>query len=482
MQLVKRDNSETTLVQAGGEVYLWNGASTFTSQGSVSTSARLRGTYWSLGDYLVITDTAKAAVVKKWDGSTLSTQTTGLASDLYAKYGVVHQGRVWLFNVTCGTDTPHLMVASKYEDPTVFSTSLRGGATTSGGGAFATGLEAFYLLTPDLKPINGAIVFFGQLIISTEGGRLFKLTGSTGATYAWTEYYAGSSATGAESMADIGNDVMYLKAGGGIDLLSTTQTSGDVAADDMSRWIATTTSGLTSAITVYDQTRNKVFMFVADKVLVFYKDLAGSEISPWSVWTTQESFGMNTNAAKYMKLPGTQTYTVLFGDSAGRVLNINGTGLLGDAGSQSIAVSRKTRFIADGEGSQVTGQSAAQVRAGMSGALRLQRRVLNGVVTYRRVAEPCNLTVSFDWGDEYNESYSVIPLKGAPDGTTATYFSGTSTHAAYYGGTYYYSQGGAYANKISSQSFSPTGRGPGFFMTAYIDTVSDFQIDFIDIL
>jgi hypothetical protein len=104
-----------------------------------------------------------------------------------------------------------------------------GGPTTSGGGAFITGLEAFYMLTPDLKPINGVSIFFQQLIISTEGGRLFKLSGTTAATYKWDEYYAGSSATGTESLANTGNDVIYMKQGGGVDLLSTTIESGDVS-------------------------------------------------------------------------------------------------------------------------------------------------------------------------------------------------------------------------------------------------------------
>jgi hypothetical protein len=229
LQLVKRDNTETTLTQNGDAVYLWNGASTFTSKGTVSVNSRLRGTYWSLGDYLVITDIAKASVVKKWDGTTFSTLTTALGTDLYAKYGVVHNGRVWLFNVKTSTDTPHLMVASAFENPESYNTSLRGGPTTSGGGSFSTGLEAFYMLSPDLKPINGALVFYSQLIISTEGGRLFKLTGNTAATYKWEEYYPGSSATGDESMVDIGNDVVYMKSGGNIDRLSATQESGDVA-------------------------------------------------------------------------------------------------------------------------------------------------------------------------------------------------------------------------------------------------------------
>src|ERR1700704_1111180 len=88
LQLVKRDNSETTLVQAGDTVYLWNGAASFTSQGTVSSSSRLRDVYWSLGDYLIIVDVAKATVVKKWEGTTLSTLTTGLGTNLFAKYGV----------------------------------------------------------------------------------------------------------------------------------------------------------------------------------------------------------------------------------------------------------------------------------------------------------------------------------------------------------------------------------------------------------
>lgn len=470
LQLVKRDNSETTLVQAGDTVYLWDGASTFTSKGTVSSSSRLRDCYWSLGDYLVITDIAKTSVVKKWDGTTFSSLTTGLGTSLYAKYGVVHQGRVWLFNVTTSTDTPHLMVASAFEDPTSYDTSKRGGPTTYGGGSFATGLEAFYMLTPDLKPINGAMVFFGQLIISTQGGRLFKLTGTTAQTYTWTEYYAGSSATGAESMCNIGNDIVYMKAGGNIDRLSTTVESGDVAADDLTTFIPDTVRDLTSAITVYDQTNQKVFFFVADKVLVLYKDLIGAELSPWSVYKTAEDFAFNVNCARYMKRPGTQEYSVYFCDSVGRILDMNGTAGGGDAGTTTISVKRKTRFIQNGEGGNKLGQ----------GAIDTMGRILVGNVTYRRIAEACDLSISFDWGDEYNESTAVVTLKGSPSGIDPIYFSGTGANAAYYGGSYYYGRGDAYARKISSQKFSPTGKGPGFFLTLTLDTSTDFQVDSLE--
>lgn len=467
LQLVKRDNTETTLVQAGDTVYLWDGTTGFTSKGTVNSSSRLRDCYWSLGDYLVVVDTAKATVVKKWDGTTFSTLTTGLGTDLYAKYAVVHQNRVWLANVKTTTDTPHLIVASKLDDPTDYDTSIRGGPTTEGGGTFSVGTEAFYLLSPDLKPINGMVSFFGNLVISTTGGRLYQLTGTSASTYKFVPYYSGSAAIGTESMANIGNDLIYMKEGGGIDLLSTTQTSGDVAADDVSRWIPTTTEDLTGAITVYDQKKQKVIFFVQDKALVLFKDLLGAELSPWSVYTTQESFAFNTNAAKYMKRPGTQEYTVFFGDEDGRVLDLNGSGN-GDAGSQSISVLRKTRFIYDGEGGDKQG----------GGALNLRRSVLNGVVQYRRFFTAVDLTVEFDWGDEYNVSSSVISMKGAPTGSTGVYYNLTS----YYNGSAYYSQGLPYRDKISTQTFSPSGKGPGFFLSVSADTTAQFQVDSVDLM
>jgi hypothetical protein len=466
MQLVKRNNSETTLVQAGDTVYLWDGANSFTSQGNVSSNSKLRDCYWSLGDYLVITDLMKSTVVKKWDGSSLTTLTTGLGASLFAKYAVVFAGRMWLANVTTTTNTPHLMVASAFENPESYSTTLRGGATVDGGGSFSTGQEAFYLLSPDLKPINGFMVFYNQLIMSTEGGRLYKLTGSTAATFKWVDYYPGSAAIGNESMANIGNDVVWMKAGGGIDLLSATQTSGDVSADDLSRWIPTTCADLTDSMTIYDQKNQKVFFFVAGKVLVLFKDLIGGELSPWSVYKTQESFAFNTAAAKFMKRPGTQEYSVYFGDSVGRIFDLNGEGA-GDAGSEDIMVLRKTRFIQDGEGGDKNGR----------GALNLMKRVLDGVVTYRRIFNSCDVTVSFDWGDEYNVSSSVITLKGAPSGSAGVYYGGGS----YYSGSAYFSQGSAYSNKISSQTFSPTGKGPGFFCSVSLETTTDFQIDSIEL-
>ncbi len=167
-----------------------------------------------------------------------------------------------------------------------------------------------------------------------------------------------------------------------------------------------------------------------------------------------------------MKMPGTQVYSVYFGDSVGRLFDLNGTGS-GDASTSNIAVLRKTRYIYNGEGADKFGRWG----------LDLKRKILDGVVQYRRVFDPCDVTISFDWGDEYNVSSSTITLKGAPTSFAGVYYGGGS----YYSGTAYYSQGSAFANKISNQTFSPTGKGPGFFCSVSLDTKTNFQIDSCDL-
>jgi len=463
MQLVKRTGAETTLVQAKGNVYRWAGSSTFTAIGTCDTASRLRDTYWSLDDYLVITDLNKTTPVKKWDGTTFSTLTTGLGATLYAKYGIVHRGRVWLFNVKTSIDTPHLLVGSSFENPTTYDTTKR--ATVAG----TTASDAFYMLTPDLKPINGVALFQDLLVISTEGGRLYKLTGSDATDYAWKDFYVGSAAVSEEAMANIGNDVIYMRDGGNIDLFMSTQNYGDVATDDLSRWIPRTVKNLTASITVYDRVNQKVFFFVGDRVLVLFKDLlyggalvdetgAKQPLSPWSVYKTLETSNFSTKAAKFMRRPGTTTWTVLFGDSAGRILNMNGTGQSGDSATKNVQTVRKTRLIDERD------------------KIDFLRHVTRGNVRYRRVAETA-FNLDFDWGDEYQVSTVSLTLAGPPS-SDSNYFGG----AVYFGGTTYFGQGFAFADKISHQNFSPTGKGPGVFMTVSTETTSQYQVDHVELL
>ena len=91
-QLIKQDQSISSLVQAGGNVYTWDGASNFTLVGTVSTNAKLRGPRehnFTLDEYVVITDLNKAEVVKKWDGTTFADLAHDLGGDFFAKYARV---------------------------------------------------------------------------------------------------------------------------------------------------------------------------------------------------------------------------------------------------------------------------------------------------------------------------------------------------------------------------------------------------------
>lgn len=467
MQLVKRDDTQTTLVQAGTAIYRWDGASAFTSMGTASSaSSQLRDTYWSLGDYLVVTDLQKLTVVSKWNGSTFSTLTTGLGSDLYAKYGIVHNGRVWLFNVKTSSDTPHLMVASAFEDPTSYDTTQR--AIT---GTFTTGLEAFYILSPDLRPINGvAKTISGDLIISTVGGALFRLVGTSATTYKFVDFYPASNAVGTEAMVSMGNDVIYMRQGGNIDALQATQNYGDVAADDLSRWINSTVSGLTEAIAVYDQVNQKVLFFVTGKVLVLFKDILfggalmgekgeRAKASPWSVYKTLDAGAFNTAAAKYMRRPGTTSYSVYFGSSDGRIFDLNGSGSNGDAGSAAIQVVRKSRLITEAD------------------SINFMRHITRGNIQYQRTNE-VSFNIELDWADEYTTSAASLILKGSPVANTGAYYGG----AFYYGALSFYSQGFSFLDKISHQNFSVVGRGPGCYVTCSSLSPKSYQVDRLELL
>lgn len=76
--LQKSDGTVSMLVQADDKVYEWDGSSTFTSVGTVSASANLRGRLehnWQLDDKVLITDLSLAEEVYEWDGSTFQSVT-----------------------------------------------------------------------------------------------------------------------------------------------------------------------------------------------------------------------------------------------------------------------------------------------------------------------------------------------------------------------------------------------------------------------
>jgi len=460
IQLIKNDDSETTLVQAGDTVYLWDGTSTFTVKGSVSSASRLRGVTWGLGGYSVIIDTAKQTVIKQWDGSSFTTLTTGLTpATLYAKYGIVHLSRVWLFNVKTTSDTPHLLVASAFETPTSYDTSKR-----AKDSSFSTGNEAFYMVTPDLQSINGVALFFNTLVISTEKGRLWRLSGTNSTNFQWDPFYAGSAAIGTETMMNIGDDVVYMKKDGVIESLRSTQTFGDVKTDDLSAFIRETTTGLTSCITIYDQSRQKVYFFAgSNKLLVLFKEMIGAKgdsgqiLSPWSVYRTDHASSFSTNAAIYMRQPGASNYFVYWGDSLGRIFQMDGTSL-GDAGTTNIESSRKSAFF-------------EKLEDDFKNIIDPQTDLLRGRVYYRRVSDT-DLLMDFEWADDFSITRCTVPLSGPGQGDTASYFGG----ANYFGGAFYFNIGFALTQRVSTKGFSPVGRGPGFFLSLTIQNNQEFDV------
>lgn len=263
-------------------------------------------------------------------------------------------------------------------------------------------------------------------------------------------------------MASMGNDVVYMRKGGNIESLRATDTSGDVSADDISRWMPDQVKDLSDSITVYDQTNQKVHFFVGGKDIVLFKDIlySGSNLSPWSIYKTELAFDFNTNAAIYLRRPGENTYSVYVGDDSGNIYDMNGsgTGDDGDAGTTNIITSRTSRIIDE---------------------LNYKYSWLFGRVQYRRTGE-CDVKVSFDWSNEYNLSSSIITLKGPTADQSGVLYSNSGDVDYYYGGEFYYSESNAFLDKVSHQSFSPTGKAESFSVQVYLSTGVSFQIDNIE--
>ena len=456
MQLIKRDGTETTLIQSGTAVYSWDGTTGFTSKATVNASCQLRGTTWNLDDYMVITDIQKLEPVSYWDGTTYAELPTSVSATIYAKYSVVHLNRVWLLNVKATTDTPHLMVASALENPQSYDTTKRAGDST-----FSTGEEAFFMTTPDLRPINGVAVWGKDLVVSSENGKLFKLTGTDSTNFAWIDFYAGSAAVGTETVANIGNDMVYMKRDGVVESLLSTQNYGDVAADDLSRWIRPLTSGLSDCITVYDQSRQKVYFFAgSNKLLVLFKDLLGGGLSPWSVYKTDHNSSFATSAAAYIREPGGSSasdWFTYYGDANGNICRLDGTGTGGDGGDTTYETYRKTPFI--------------QMIPSVDGTTKNpEYDILRGRVYYRRLGS-VSLLMDFEWADDFAVNRCTVPIDGTSS-ETAYYFGGN----VYFSGNFYFSQGFQLSYRTATKGFSPVGRGPGFYLGLSVSSTMSFDI------
>jgi hypothetical protein len=450
-QLILRDGTKTTLVAAGTVMYEWDGA-IFTSRDTVDADSEFHHIEWDLDETIIIVDRLKQNQVLEWDGTTSADLTHNIAgvTDFYAKYGLVANGRMWFGNVTTdATANPHMLVASAFEDREDYDIAAR-----SGDSGFTTGNEAFYILTPDLQPINGIIRFKRSTVISTEGNQLFELIGDDSTNYKFEPFYAGSGAVGDDSFVNAGDDIFYVRQGGAIESMRGTVTFGDVGTDDISLPIRDTVKNLTGARIVYDQTNQKVLFWIGSKVLVLFKDLINSDTSAWSIYKTAHASNFSTKAAVYMELPDSTDKTVMFGDDSGNIYDLNGVGIAGDGGTTAILAQRR---------------------------LPLQEfnynQFIEGRVFYRRQGE-CDLSITLEWGDEQSTTNLIIPIKGRTTASIVNYFGGGSA-PIYFGDGEYFGEGDPVGNPVS-RAFSAIGKGSSVFATLSIETVNEYEIDYIE--
>jgi hypothetical protein len=199
--------------------------------------------------------------------------------------------------------------------------------------------------------------------------------------------------------------------------------------------------------------------FFADSniVLVLFKDMMNSGLSPWSRYKTSHSSSFVTNAAVYMRKPGGTEWFVYFGGSAGQIYQMD-SDAAGDPSSTSIESYRRSKFnemFEDKYGNPVQPEYDR----------------LRGRVFYRRISD-VELLIDVEWADDYSISRCTVPLEGPSTSDGAFYFGGSW----YFGGDYYWNTGFQFSQRTSTKGFSPVGRGPGFYISTIVSSVQDFDI------
>jgi len=466
--LLKTDGTTSLLVQAGDTVYEISSTFTFTSRGTVSASAKLRGgldAQWTLTDKVIITDINLAEEIQEWDGTTLAQTTfTTDGSTAFgtfrAKYCYVENERAFFGNLhDNGTDSPHLLVGAKRGDFTVISTAVR---PADGNGA----TDAWFLPMPQLRPINGIASGFGIIAVSQEQGAFEKITGTTAKDYALVKFFRGSGAAGAESVISTGNDIIYGRTGR-LESLKSTEKFGDVQIDDPSFKISDQVKDTTSWTVHYNQRLHRVYAFASggSEVWVADTDMMGSAeplgaktqgpgISPWMKWTTQHSLAFQPTASMVGYDPLDKLEYLFMGDSTGKVYRMEGSGTSGDGGTTDIKAVRRS------------GQFSPPVDAKMfrlSGCVKSRKKLAN------------TLTLRLLWSGEH--VHNVVKTVTLPAVTFSPVWNGTGTTAMYWGstgGTDYWNA--EFEDRLIRNLWTGTGMGNDLQIEAEIEGVNDFAI------
>lgn len=452
--LRETDGTVTMLVQAAGAVYKWDGAASFTSVGSVSSSAKLRGTaasFWALTDRVLIADLNQVEEVHEWDGTTFQ-QTSFFDEDgstsfpgFRARYIVVDNERAYFGNIYESSQSfPHLLIASKRGDYTVVSASTR--AAASGIGADAP----WFLPVPQLKPINGMAKAFGVLAISQQAGDFEQLAGSDSTDFQLNKLYAvaDTGAVGDESVVTIGNDIVYGKASH-IESLLSTDKYGNVEFDDLSFKIADDITSVKDWTLCYNPRVRRLYCFPegGNEVHVLHTDFIGTELSPWSKYTTESSFSFQPTAVMVCRDPADGLEYTFMGDANGNLYRMEGTGTSGDAGSANIIAYR---------------QSIQYLSPLDSHAFDIE-----GWVTHRKQnANSCQLRFLFA-GENVYDVRKTITL-------SAVSYDTPYNGSVYYGGSFYY--GAAQQNRLVRRQFAIPGEANAFQVETKIEGTESFAL------
>lgn len=435
--LLKTDGTITTLFQAGGVVYKWNGVSTFTSVGTCNASSKLRGQWqshtWNLTDKLLFTDLALADVVKEWNGSAFSStvftdQSSNPFGTFQAKYLNISNERAIFSNVKdASATTPHLIVGSARSLYTQITITNRPSSSIGVG-------DPFFLLSPDLKPINGHVETFGTTMISTEKGQIFNLSGSTSQDFAFKPFYPGSFASGAESIVDIGNDTIYGRQGR-IESIIDTNTFGNAQASDITAGIQDVIQGYSGWTAVFNSRTRRAYIFPTGVSECWVLDTAvrfAQQLSPWMRWTTLHSMAFQPTFVMSMLDPVDGLEYIFMGDSSGNVYRLEGKGSSGDGGISSIETQFLTKLF--------------------SSKLDATAYNFEGYIKYAE-NDVAAITLTFKYqGKELFDKSITINL---PAVTSASYYGGS----AYYNGNFYY---GTFSGKLARQTFMPPGDANDF--------------------
>jgi hypothetical protein len=447
--LRKTDGTVSMLVQAGEQVYAWDGTD-FSLKGTVAASAKLRGTsksFWALADKVLIADINVAESIHEWDGTTF-TETTFFTADgstefgkFRCKYILVENERAFYGNVfESGSAFPHLLVSSQLSDYSIVSASDR---PSDSLGADAP----WFLPTPQLKPINGMAFAMGLLAISQENGAFEKLTGTSGKDYALEKLHDGSGAIGDESVVSTSNDIIY-GAQSHIESLLSTDKFGDVEFDDISFKIADDIAAFNDWTLVYNPRVRRIYCFPVDgsELHVIHTDFLRSELSPWSKWTTQNAFALRPTAVMVCRDPVDGLEYTFMGDADGRLYKLEGSGS-GDAGSDAIDAFRRS----------VLYQAPLDSKAFK----------INGWLTHRKNL-PNTATLKFLFhGKNIFDVVKTLVLTGL-DFTTV--YSGDS----HYGGNYYY--GAKHKDRLARRTFGTPGQGNSFQIETRVEGTNEFAV------